>query len=337
MSGTAAPPSVRPGAGFRIATFNVESLGLRTGAEAPLEMRVDVLREHLARLDADILCLQEVDAEETRPHEKRVLGALDRLLAGTPYAAFHRVAMTSSGGVGPADRHNLVVLSRYTVAASRQIWHELVPPLTVAVTGGQDRIEARFDRPIQYAALALPAGRSLHVVNLHLKAPLAATIPGQKLSAFVWKSVAGWAEGYYLAALKRNGQALEARLFIDGLFDAEPDALIAVCGDFNADHREVPARIILGSADDTGNPAVAARAMTALEQSLPRERRYSVVHAGEPVMLDHILVSRGLAGLCRRAEVFNQGLPDEVLDAPAGARRFGSFHAPVLAAFALPP
>lgn len=330
------PPGATPDAGFRIATFNVESLGLRAGQETPLAERIGVLREHLTRLAADILCLQEVNAEDARPQQKRVLGALDRLLANTPYAAYQRVAMTSSGGVGPADRHNLVVLSRYPVVASRQVWHELVPPLTVPVTGGRDRIEARFDRPIQYAALALPGGRSLHVVNLHLKAPLAATIAGQKRSAFVWKTVAGWAEGYYLAALKRTGQALEARLFIERLFDAEPDALIAVCGDFNADFREGPTRIILGGAEDTGNAGLAPRALAALERSLPRERQYSVLHGGEPIMLDHILVSRGLSLLCRRAEVFNQGLPDEVLDAPGGARRFGSFHAPVLAAFALP-
>lgn len=40
--------------------------------------------------------------------------------------------------------------------------------------------------------------------------------------------------------MKRVGQALETRMLIDGLFDAHEDALIVVCGDFNANLDEVP-------------------------------------------------------------------------------------------------
>ncbi len=42
---------------MRIATFNLESLDL------PLGERAAVLRPALARLDADILCLQEVNGQ----------------------------------------------------------------------------------------------------------------------------------------------------------------------------------------------------------------------------------------------------------------------------------
>ena len=41
-----------------------------------------------------------------------------------------------------------------------------------------------------------------------------------------------------MAAMKRSGQALEARLTVDAIFDAEPEALIAVAGDFNAEAAE---------------------------------------------------------------------------------------------------
>ena len=40
-----------------------------------------------------------------------------------------------------------------------------------------------------------------------------------------WLSAPGWAEGFFIAAVKRAGQALEARLFIDKLFDEDPDAM----------------------------------------------------------------------------------------------------------------
>jgi DNA polymerase len=45
--------------------------------------------------------------------------------------------------------------------------------------------------------------------------------------------VSGWAEGFFAAAVKRAGQALELRLAIERVFDAEPGACIAVCGDFS--------------------------------------------------------------------------------------------------------
>ena len=125
-------------------------------------------------------------------------------------------------------------------------------------------VEVRFDRPLLYARLVLPAGQRLHIFNLHLRAPLAAPIAGQKQSPLIWRSTQGWAEGFFLAAAKRAGQALEARLFVDRLLDEDAGTLIAVCGDLNADGGEVPVRLLLGGGDDTNNETLAARALTAL-------------------------------------------------------------------------
>lgn len=324
---------------FRIATFNLENLDEAPHGGAPLPARIAALRPQLLRLNADILCLQEVNAHEAPDRHSRTLAALDRLLDGTPYAAYSRVAMTGPSGLYPADRQNLVLLSRWPVLESRQIQHDIVAPLSYRpVTAAElpaAPIETRFDRPIVHAVIALPNGRRLHVLNLHLKAPLAAAIAGQKQSAFVWKTTAGWAEGFFVAALKRSGQALEARLLIDRLFDADKDALIAVCGDFNADNREVPVRIVLGDPNDTGNQALASRAMAALERDVPAERRYSVRHAGHLVMLDHVLVSRPLLAWFDHGEVHNEALEDEVAGTALRPPP-GSFHAPVVAEFALP-
>ena len=46
--------------------------------------------------------------------------------------------------------------------------------------------------------------------------------------------------------MKRVGQALETRMVIDGLFDEDEDAMIAVGGDFNADLDDVPVEAIRG-------------------------------------------------------------------------------------------
>ena len=325
---------------LRLATFNLESLDARPHAAALLDQRIAALRPQLLRLDADVLCLQEVSASGKHPPDGRTLAALDRLLAGTRYADYHRAVSTGLHGTGPADVHNLVTLSRWPAVETRQIRHEFVPPLHyVPVTSAEQpaaAVDSRFDRPILYRRIALPNGSHLHVLNLHLRSPLAAPIPGQKKSALAWRTIGGWAEGFFVAALKRSGQALEARLFVERLFDAEPEALIALCGDFNADGREVPVRTLVGDADDTGNPDLTSRSLTAVERRLPDERRYSVRHAGHTVMLDHILVSGVLCARVTLTEVHNETLGDEIFDARPGVPPFGSFHAPVVAEFALP-
>jgi len=326
---------------LRIATFNLENLGSRTADdERMIVARIAALQPKLLELDADILCLQEVNPQTVGAHHQRALATLDRILENTPYASYQRVATESESGKRLADRHNLVILSRFPVIAHRQIRHELLPPLSYAPVTAAGKsappIENRFDRPFLYAELALSDRRKLHVLNLHLKAPIAVAIPGQKASASVWKSIGGWAEGFYLASLRRSAQALEVRLTVEQLLDADADALIAVCGDCNAEAHEVPVRIILGDPDDTGNPGLAARAMAPVESSVPAERRYSVLHAGRRVMLDHILASRALAACHVATRIANQFLKDEVFDARPEAQICDSFHAPVIAEFACP-
>jgi hypothetical protein len=52
-------------------------------------------------------------------------------------------------------------------------------------------------------------------------------------------------------------------------------------------------------------------------------------------MLDHLLVSAKLRGYLTSAESLNQGLADEAESTEQGAVG-GSFHAPIVAEFALP-
>jgi endonuclease/exonuclease/phosphatase family metal-dependent hydrolase len=323
---------------LRLATFNLESLDDRPGAAPSLAERIVVLRPQLLRLEADIICLQEVNGQRRAAKAPRELFALAQLLEETPYASFARAATHGPSGQGVADRHNLVILSRFPIVAARDIRNQMVPAIAWRFLGGPpDSTQSlTWDRPILHATVDLGLGRRLEVVNLHLKAPLAAPVPAQKLGRFAWASVAGWAEGYFLASVKRSGQALETRLLLEGLFDANPQALIAVCGDFNCDEREMPFRIIAASEEDTGNGALASRSLLALERGLPEGRRYSVLHAGRKAMLDHLLISRPLLAWYRHAEVHNEALGDEVIGFATVRRSPESYHAPVLAEFALP-
>jgi endonuclease/exonuclease/phosphatase family metal-dependent hydrolase len=319
---------------MRIATFNLESLD----ASPRLAERIGCLRRQLLDLDADILCLQEVNAQKPDHGGARRLLALDALLDQTPYARFQRVSTSTPDG-DPADVHNLVTLSRLPIAAFRQYRHELIrPPLYQAATAlpAADRPQpVEWDRPILHAGIALGEGRILQVLNLHLRAPRAAPVAGQKLSASRWHSTAGWAEGQFIAAMKRTGQALEARLLVDRLFAADRDALIVVAGDLNADSHEMPVRLLLGAADDTGNPDLAHQCLLPAEAAVPPDRRFSVRHQGRKVMLDHLLVSPALHRRLESVTIANEDLPDEADE--VGPPPLGSFHAPIVAQFALTP
>ncbi|MBM3542418.1 MAG: endonuclease, partial [Alphaproteobacteria bacterium] len=182
---------------LRLASFNIESLD--DGPHAPpLPERAAILRPQLLRLDADVLCLQEVNGQRDRPRAPRRLRALDALLDGTPYADFARVHTVregaAGGGASALDRHNLVVLSRLPIRAHRQVQHHLVRPPAFAppsLGAGAPVRDLTWDRPLLHVALDL-GPRTLHVLNLHLRAPRAAFVEGQK-RAGEWRSMGAWA------------------------------------------------------------------------------------------------------------------------------------------------
>ena len=325
---------------LRLATFNLESLDEFLGA-GDFADRVAVMAPQFQRLRADVLCFQEVNAHGETKHGPRQPTGLQRLVQDGPYRDYHMAVSTSRGGVRAADRHNLVVMSRFPVAETTQVWHDLVPPPHYKPVTAQPRPVApepvEWDRPILHVVLDLGKGRRLHVVNIHLRAPRAAWLPGQKEDRGRWHSVAGWAEGFFLANVKRSGQALEARLVVERIFDAEPDALVAVCGDFNSDDREGPVRTIRGDEEDTGNGHLGPRMLVPVERSIPESQRFSVIHRGSRILLDHILVSRPLLGCFDHAELHNETLGDEIVSPATVWGSPESYHAPLVAEFTLPP
>jgi endonuclease/exonuclease/phosphatase family metal-dependent hydrolase len=320
----------------RIATFNVENLGDPSGEGASLDERIRILRPQLLRLRADLLCLQEVDAQRPGQGEGRELAVLEALLTETPYEHYHRTTTTSRSKDRLRDKHNLIILSRFALLEHRQIYHDLVGPpaywpASESAEGHPSAIE--WDRPFLYARVELDRTRTLHVINVHLRAPRAAFVPGGKAAGGTWRTMASWAEGFFVAAVKRAGQALEVRLFVEGLLDADPGALIVVCGDFNSDLHEAPVRTIRGDEEDAGNPHLSVRMLVPVERTLADSRRFSVVHHGRPQMLDHILVSRPLLAWYRGVEIHNEALGDELVTSRAVRGSPESFHAPVVAAF----
>lgn len=322
---------------FRLATFNLESLGESVG-HASLSARLSILRPQLERLQADILCLQEVDGQKAvgDPHGPRTLAALDALMADTPYADFHRVSTLNEAGTWVRDRHNLVILSRFPIAGHEQVRHSRVkPPRYQPVTAvpASSALDVEWDRPYLRADIDLGGEKPLRVFNLHLRAPRAAYVEGQKRDRHTWDTVSGWAEGFFLAAVKSAGQALEVRLEVDALMDADPAAWVVVCGDLNAQARDAAMRIVCGDEEDLGAGDLVGRLLVPAEASVPETQRFSVRHAGRPVMADHILMSRSLMAGFRSCEIHNEDLGDEFATPAVVRAAPESFHAPLLATF----
>lgn len=324
---------------IRICTFNLENLDDKPGDEPTLAERIEVMRPQLVRLRADILCLQEVNGQET-PDQPRRLLALDKLIDGTDYAAFNIVSTKTAGGVDVYDQRNLVVLSRFPIADTQQIKHDIVPQPVykkiMSIPPEPDADLVTWERPILYTKITLPDNSDLHVLNVHLKSKLPSNIPGQKINNFTWRTVSGWAEGFFLSSMKRVGQALEMRTFIDKLFNDDASAQIVACGDFNADLDEVPVEAIRGDIENTGNGDLAPHVMVPCERSIPEPSRFSLYHQGKGNMLDHLLVSRALLGNYRGAEIHNELLHDESIAFATDTKFPESDHAPVVAEFVLP-
>jgi endonuclease/exonuclease/phosphatase family metal-dependent hydrolase len=308
---------------LRIATFNLENLDDGPAIKPPLAERIQIMRPQLERVAADVLCLQEINGQG--PAGARTLSALDQLLT-----------LTTSGRL--YDQRNLVVLSRFPIISTQVIRDSSGPrpSYQMATASPPDTTSTPLDweRPMLYVQLDLGDGRSLHVINVHFKSKLATSVPGQKVDSYTWKTVSAWAEGSFISTMKRVGQALQARMLTDSIFDTHGlDSMIVIAGDFNTDQEEVAFKAICGPVEETGNPAHTARVMIPCEKNIPDSSRYSLIHLGRGVMLDHIFASRPLLSHFRGAEIHNEVLPDESGAFRSDTQFPESDHAPVVAVF----
>lgn len=325
---------------LRIATFNVENLDDTTSRnKPPLAVRLPILQRKLKRLDADILCLQEVHAQEnpdhSSSHPSRALLALDQVVADTEYAGFQRAHTRTAQGM-PYDKRNLVVLSRYPITSIAQYRNDHIDELqyrrVTAQPADDSAREVRWERPILHVQINVPELGNLHMINLHLKSRLATPIPGQG-GGFSWKNAAAWAEGYFMSSMKRVGQALETRLLIDQIFDQDEHAHILVCGDFNAEPGEVPVEAICGRIENTNNVRLLQRELLACSQGIPESVRFSHLHHGQANLLDHMVASKALFGHFAGARLLNESLRDESLPSASDNKFPEADHAPFVAQF----
>ncbi|MEP7200102.1 MAG: endonuclease/exonuclease/phosphatase family protein [Chloroflexota bacterium] len=320
---------------IRIATFNMENLEDGPKAKPPLDVRAALMQPQLLRLNADLLCVQEINSPS----------ALNTLIAGTPYAPYQQFATTNDPARNHGVPQNVVLLSRFPITQGEQVLHQFIKgpvyQIQTAIPPATAPQAMTWTRSILHAQVTLPGNRPLHVVSMHLKSKLPSNIPGQKESVpgskfGRWKSASAYAEGAFISSMLRMGQALEARQLVDSIFNADPNGLVVVCGDFNAETSEVPVEALRGDVENTDNPVLATRVLVPCEQSVPESARYSLFHHGKGIMIDHILVSRALLAFYRGTEIHNEVLHDESSAFATDVKFPESDHAPVVATFELP-
>ena len=328
---------------MKIATFNVENLDdEKKEHDVPLAVRIPILRDEITRLEADIICFQEVHGQEleghTKDNPKRDVRALKQVLEGTPYEQFHVKSTLMSAGV-PFDVRNLVIVSRYPIIHSDQYVNKFIPApqygTSTATSDNRAPRPIKLERPIQHCTVDAGSAGEIHVINLHLKSRISSNIKGQKVDKYTWRTSAGWAEGYFLSSIKRVSQALEARMLLDSLFEDDNLAKIVVCGDFNAEPGEVPVEAIAGRVENTNNPELRNRVLVSAGSTLPSSQSYTHIHHGHGNMLDHIMMSNEMKKYFVGARVLNEGLHDESLPYMYDNKYPESDHAPFIAEFRL--
>lgn len=313
-----------------IATFNTDNLD--DSNSALWARRREALRPLLVRAHAQILMLEEINK----------ISALTDLLKGTEYEGYNQVYTKTEDGK-PYDDRNLVIISKWPIEETKQLRNKLVdPPKWQKIMEKPPSTEAKkvfWERPILYAKIRLGQSRILHVLVVHLKSMIPTNIEGQTKGGQhkTWLSHAAWSEGYFLSDVKRLGQALEARILIDGIFEAEgKDALIVMGGDFNAEAESTPFKAVVGSVEDTDNPDLRPTVLIPCEFNVPPDQRFSLLHYGKGSMLDHVVVSQAFYPHWTDTSIFNELLPDKSRAYATAAKFPESDHAPVVACFRVP-
>lgn len=246
-----------------VATQNLRRLldDVDDGAPAVEAVPTDAYRRHLDKLalqvvdvlhEPDVLAVQEAENAD-------VLQVLAQAVATRTRHAPYRVLLSGRGGYGGIN-------SGFLVRADARI-------LTVEAVLARRRLDgaALFDRPPLHVRVQLSPDRILDVVNVHLK-----SLRGSDDSA----------EAAARIARKRTRQAAVLAEWVRDFLTGNPQAALALLGDFNATTDG------LGGVDVLG--PLAAAGLTLMDERLPVEERYTYVHACRGLALDHVLVSPAL-------------------------------------------
>lgn len=273
----------------RFATFNVANLS-QAGARlydnlAPLtaeeyEAKVNWTAQQLDLLDADVIGFQEVFSQAVL---KEVLRRTQK----------YRSAHLAGFDPDPVSEHltpSVALVSRLPLAGPA-VAYPSFPDGIELPAGSRDSIS--FARPVLHAQIILPDQNTVDVLVVHLKSKRPDYRNGD-----------GGAEPYLHAMailrslIRRGTEAVALRVLLSELWHRAHRPRI-VLGDFNDVADAVTTSIVLGNGSN-GNNGEAGEELAdrmfdskqiQLRQDQLRDVRYSHIHEGRHMTIDHILVS----------------------------------------------
>ncbi len=306
---------------IRLATFNLENLGIRQGDDAPearvrLPRHMEALRRVIYRMNADAVAFQElVDPD-----------LLDPLLAGLGYEHI----VVAERGASPL---RCGVFSRFPLRDPSAVATGVDVDVLDRRTGFEVRVQGAFSRPALRVIWDVP-GFAVTLIVVHWKSKIPSYTPARRDGdGDRWDTLGDAGEGRLVTEVKRLAQAVQIRRVVDHLLREDPDARIAVLGDFNDTLESEGLRIVVGDARSCESPGLAPMELLPCELAVSPGLRYTQIYRGRREMLDHILISRGLVPHFVGARVFNEGLRPVSDSLEPDPYDPGSDHAPLLAVF----
>lgn len=298
----------------KLTTFNLENLGIRPGEDSPearrrLPAHLETLGKVVAKLSSDILCVQEViDADN-----------LARVVEGLnfPYCEISRP---------PKNPLCVAVLSRYPILSAANVVETAHIDARDIDADFSASIEAHFSRPVFEVKVGI-GQRTLTIYNVHWKSKIPTALSSGAGQTWPWANFHEVAQGRLISEVTRMAQAMGLRKLIDARLAAEPDALVAVVGDFNDVLDSEAVRMIVGDSRAVRTSELAPLELWPCETELPSDKSYTMIYRGSRQMLDHVFVSKGLKDRFARAEVDHEGMKVTKENAWSDTRP-GSDHAP---------
>jgi endonuclease/exonuclease/phosphatase family metal-dependent hydrolase len=299
---------------FSVATFNTKDFFAPGGPITPALFRAKV--EHVAgqllTARADLVALQEVG------HQDALASLTSRLKNELPYA---HVASA------PPDRRGIrcAVLSRLPFESVT-----IHAPATLTFPGFVEGDPPPFGtrmplrRPVVHVRVRDEGGVAVDVLVAHFKSLLPMPLVRANGEAVLASTGRDLAEGFLRSLVWRSAEALFVRSLVDDVLSRDANASVLVAGDLNDGPSSVPLQVLRGKGP---------QALAAVAERIAEAKRFSLLHEGQPVQLDHILVTEPLLRRLKDARFLNENLRDHGPYSAQVAPSADSDHAPLVAEF----
>jgi endonuclease/exonuclease/phosphatase family metal-dependent hydrolase len=274
-----------------IATFNVKNLlEPTTGAALAIQSRkLDAIADVLRACDADVVGLQEIGSAAL------LAQVLDRLDGRGGYTEAI-VGTVDARGIGCA------LLSRVPVVSSR-VHTCAALPFPVFRDGDPPPFGARIPlrRGVVQVRVHAEGTGKVDVLVAHFKSGRAVFARDAAGVERHPTTARARAEGDLRSQVWRAAEALFVRGCVDDVLATNAAAQIAVVGDLNDVLDSWTVRALRGGDANEG-------ALLDASAGIPPESRFSTLHGGRKMQIDHVLVTAPLRARIVQARIFNDSL-----------------------------